>query len=146
MECHGKALFSGTTDRRHCPASALTVMRYIPYTIRLVEARRAISGCKDRKTERFLAGERVNEFEAFADAAAKAPNKLQAAVILGDLRSTPSNRFEALRGDRNGQYSIRINAQYRVCFKWGPHASVPTGTDALQVAGDACDVAFTDYH
>jgi proteic killer suppression protein len=106
----------------------------------------AIAGCRDRKTERFLAGERVREFQAFADAAAKALTKLQAAVILGDLRSPPSNGFEALHGDRSGQYSIRINAQYRVCFKWAPHGLVPAGTDALQVAGDAYDVEITDYH
>ena len=93
----------------------------------------AISGCKDRKTQRFLAGERAKEFQAFADSAAKALTKLQAAIILGDLRSPPSNRFEALHGDRNGQYSIRINARYRVCFKWAAHASIPAGTDALKV-------------
>jgi proteic killer suppression protein len=121
-------------------------MRYITYTIRQVEACVAINGCMDRKTERFLAGKRVKEFQAFAEAAAKALTKLQAAVILGDLRSPPSNRFEALRGDRSGQYSIRINAQYRVCFKWLPHASVSAGTDVLQVAGDAHDVEITDYH
>jgi proteic killer suppression protein len=106
----------------------------------------AISGCKDRKTERFLAGERVEEFQAFADAASRALTKLQAAVILGDLRNPPSNRFEALGGDRRGQYSIRINAQYRVCFKWAPHAPAQTGTDALLASGDAYDVEITDYH
>jgi len=106
----------------------------------------AIIGCRDRKTRRFLAGERVKEFQAYADAAAKALTKLQAASVLGDLRSPPSNRFEALHGDRTGQYSIRINAQYRVCFKWVPHASVPARTDALQASGDADDVEITDYH
>jgi proteic killer suppression protein len=106
----------------------------------------SISGCKDRRTERFLAGERVREFQAFADAAAKALTKIQAAVILGDLRNPPSNRFEALHGDRNGQYSIRINTQYRVCFTWVPRAPVPPETDALQVPGDAYDVEITDYH
>jgi proteic killer suppression protein len=106
----------------------------------------AIIGCKDRKTERFLAGDRVKDFQAFADAAARALTKLQAAVVLADLRNPPSNRFEALRGDRNRQYSIRINAQYRVCFKWAPHAPVPNGTDALLIPGDAYDVEITDYH
>jgi proteic killer suppression protein len=106
----------------------------------------AISGCKDRKTERFLAGERVKEFQAFAEAAAKALTKLQAAIVLGDLRSPPSNRFEALHGDRTGQYSIRVNARHRLCFKWAPHASVPAGTDALQASGDSYDVEITDYH
>jgi proteic killer suppression protein len=106
----------------------------------------AIRGCKDPRTARFLAGERVAAFQSFADAAAKALTKLQAAVVLGDLWAAPSNRFEALRGDRRGQYSIRINAQYRVCFTWVPHESVPIGTDALQAAGDAYDVEITDYH
>lgn len=107
----------------------------------------AIIGCKDRRTERFLAGERVKEFQAFADAAARALTKLQAAILLGDLRNPPSNRFEALGGDRNGQYSIRINQKNRVCFKWVPHAGVPSGTDALQVAGDADAVYIEiDYH
>jgi proteic killer suppression protein len=106
----------------------------------------AIKGCKDRKTGRFLAGERVREFQAFADAAARALTRLQAAVVLGDLRSPPSNRFEALGGDRNGQYSIRINAQWRVCFSWAPHDPVPPDTDALQVPGDADAVEIVDYH
>jgi proteic killer suppression protein len=106
----------------------------------------AILGCKDRRTERFLAGERVPAFQSFAEAAAKALTKLQAAVVLGDLRAPPSNRFEALHGDRSGQYSIRINARYRVCFTWTPHASVPTGTDALLAPGDADDVEIIDYH
>jgi proteic killer suppression protein len=110
------------------------------------EAGVAISGCKDRKTERFLAGERVKEFQNFAEAAAKALTKLQAAVILADLRSPPSNRFEALHGDRNGQFSIRINAQHRVCFKWASHAAGSAGTDALQVPGDTFDVEIADYH
>jgi proteic killer suppression protein len=106
----------------------------------------AISGCKDQKTERFLAGERVKEFQALASAAAKALTKLQAALILNDLRSPPSNKFEALAGTRKGQYSIRINRQYRVCFKWSPHASVPAGTDALQAAGDAYDVEINNHY
>lgn len=106
----------------------------------------AIRNCKDKKTERFLAGNRVKEFEGFADAAERALTKLQAAVVLADLRNPPSNRFEALIGERNGEYSIRINGQYRVCFKWAPHIAAPAGVDALQVSGDAYDVEITDYH
>jgi toxin HigB-1 len=117
----------------------------IPYTIS-AEAVMAITGCKDRRTERFMAGERVKEFQAFADAANKAIIRLQAAVVLGDLRSPPSNRFKAMGGDRQGQYSIRINDQWRVCFTWVPHASVPSEMDALQVPGDADDVEITDPH
>ena len=106
----------------------------------------AIGGCKDKKTARFLAGEPVREFQAFANAAAKALTRIQAAVVLADLRSPAGNRFEALRGDRTGQYSIRINDQYRVCFIWIPHAAIPPQTDALHVAGDAYDVEITDDH
>ena len=106
----------------------------------------AISGCKDKRTEHFLAGRRVKEFESFSEAATKALTKLQAATILADLRSPPSNRFEALMGDRKGQYSIRINKQYRVCFKWAPNASAPAETDALRASGEAYDVEITDYH
>ena len=49
---------------------------------------------------------------------------LDAAMVLDDLRSPPGNRLEALKGDREGQYSIRINQQWRICFVWkenGPH-------------------------
>nr|WP_294543916.1 hypothetical protein [uncultured Rhodopila sp.] len=63
----------------------------------------AITACEDQRTERFLAGERVKEFQVFADAAAKALTRLQAAVVLSDLRTPPSSYFEALGGDRKGQ-------------------------------------------
>lgn len=57
---------------------------------------------------------------------------LDAAVELSDLRDPPGNRLEKLRGDRIGQYSIRINDQYRICFVWRDH--------------DAYEVEITDYH
>lgn len=57
---------------------------------------------------------------------------LDAAESLDDLRVPPGNRLEKLRGDREGQYSIRVNDQWRVCFRWD--------------AGDAHDVEITDYH
>jgi len=57
---------------------------------------------------------------------------LDSALTLDDLKIPPGNRLEKLRGNRQGQYSIRINDQYRICFSWqGP---------------DACDVEITDYH
>ena len=106
----------------------------------------AIGGCKDKRTERFLAGERVPAFQNFAASAAQALTRLQAATMLKDLRNPPSNRFEALRGDRVGQYSIRINAQYRLCFTWVPRATAPPSADTLLVPGDAYDVEIVDYH
>ncbi len=57
---------------------------------------------------------------------------LDAALQLNDLKFPPGNRLERLRGDRQGQYSIRINDQYRVCFVWRGH--------------DAYDVEIVDYH
>ncbi len=57
---------------------------------------------------------------------------LHAATELIDLRSPPSNRLEKLSGDRSGQYSLRINDQWRVCFEW--------------VDGDAYNVEIVDYH
>jgi proteic killer suppression protein len=57
---------------------------------------------------------------------------LDAAGNLEDLRVPPGNRLEKLRGSRQGQHSIRINDQYRICFIWRDH--------------DACDVEITDYH
>ena len=59
-------------------------------------------------------------------------DRLDNAVQLSDLRLPPGNRFEMLSGDRVGQYSIRINAQYRICFGW--------------VDGEATEVEIVDYH
>ncbi len=57
---------------------------------------------------------------------------IDAAINLGDLRIPPNNRLEALKGERKGQHSIRINKQYRVCFKWR--------------SNNAYDVEIVDYH
>lgn len=73
---------------------------------------------RDRRTERFAAGERIREFQAFKEQAERRLDILEAAVTRNDLLLLPSNRFEALGGDRKGQFSIRINQQWRVCFEW----------------------------
>jgi proteic killer suppression protein len=78
-----------------------------------------IKSCHDRRTARFLAGQRVREFDGFVDQARRRLAILAAATRLEDLAGLPSNRLEALRGDRAGQYSIRINQQWRICFRWG---------------------------
>ncbi len=78
----------------------------------------------DRQTEQLFGGEHVRQFAGFARQAEKRLRLLDAAKTLEALHRLPSNRLEALRGDRQGQYSMRINQQWRVCFAWrsdGPH-------------------------
>jgi proteic killer suppression protein len=77
-----------------------------------------IKSFKCRKTERLFHGDRVAAFAGFARQAEKRLRILDAAVRLASLRALPSNRFESLAGDRIGQCSIRINRQWRVCFRW----------------------------
>jgi toxin HigB-1 len=105
-----------------------------------------IRNCKDKRTADFMAGKRIKEFQAFERQAAKALTKLQAATRLIDLRHPPSNRFEALSGNRNGQYSIRINDQWRVCFGWAVTGEVSEDTDRLLLPGEPYDVEIIDYH
>ena len=80
---------------------------------------------RDKRTERFAAGERVPKFEAFKDQAERRLDILEAAVTRKDLMLLPSNRFEALAGDRKGQFSIRINGQWRACFEWPDESDRP---------------------
>lgn len=87
---------------------------------------------KDKATERLASGVRVNEFIAFERVALRKLRQLQIAACLDDLRIPPGNRLEVLKGDRAGQYSIRVNDRYRICFRWTE-------------AGPA-DVEITDYH
>ena len=77
-----------------------------------------IVSCRDRRTKDFAAGRRVKAFSGFERAARMKLDRLEAATDLRDLAALPGNRFEALKGDRKGQYSIRINDQWRVCFRW----------------------------
>ena len=86
----------------------------------------------DKDTERLASGNRVKKFEAIARMALKKLAILDAAVELEDLRTPPGNRLEVLSGDRKGQYSVRINDQYRICFRFQEH--------------QAYDVEIVDYH
>lgn len=91
-----------------------------------------ISSFADKDTELFSQGVRVGRFAAFDRVALRKLRQLQAASTLDDLRVPPGNRLEALKGDRAGQYSIRVNDQFRLCFTWtGDHAD---------------DVEIVDYH
>jgi proteic killer suppression protein len=89
---------------------------------------------RDKRSASFANGERVAAFSGFARQAAKRLEILDAATSLDDLQKLRSNRLEMLRGDRAGQYSIRINAQWRICFSW------PRGARGPQ------DVEIVDYH
>ena len=89
---------------------------------------------RDKRTERFAAGERVKEFQAFKEQAERRLDILETAANRTDLMILPSNRFEALGGDRKGQFSIRINQQWRVCFEW------PEGHDR------PFNIEIADYH
>jgi len=93
-----------------------------------------IQSFRDRATERFARGERVRAFQGFADQAARRLAILNAAPDLAALRALRSNRLEALRGDREEQFSVRINDQWRICFEW------PSG------APGPANVEIVDYH
>jgi toxin HigB-1 len=89
---------------------------------------------RDRQTERFARGERVKEFSGFARQAELRLDRLDAASSLKDLAVLRGNRLESLHGDRAGQYSIRINDQWRICFEWPAGSPGPT------------NVEIADYH
>ena len=89
---------------------------------------------RDKQTKRFAAGEFIRAFQGFESQAERRLAMLSAATSLADLRNMPSNRLEALRGDRAGQCSIRINQQWRICFTWPDGAQGPS------------DVEIVDYH
>ena len=92
-----------------------------------------IKSFKDREAERIFNEERSRRLPAdIQRTALRKLVQLDNAVTLNDLRVPPGNRLEALRGDRRGQHSVRINDQWRICFVW---------TD-----GDAYDVEIVDYH
>lgn len=78
----------------------------------------SIRSFRDQKTEALYRGGRVKEFSGFTRTAERKLQSLDSAESLTDLRAIPGNRLEKLQGGRQGQYSIRINAQWRVCFEW----------------------------
>ena len=73
---------------------------------------------KDKATEAIYLGASVSKWQAIGRQAERRLQILDAATCLDDLKSLPSNRFEKLKGSRKNQYSIRINKQWRICFKW----------------------------
>ena len=90
-----------------------------------------IRSYRDRRTKQFTDGDFVQPFQGFARQGWKRLDILNAATSLNDLAALPSNRLEALRGDRDGQYSIRINQQWRICFEWPAHAPGPLNVEIV---------------
>lgn len=93
-----------------------------------------IRSYRDKRTAQFAQGEFVKAFQGFEAQAARRLSVLNAATSLDTLRALPSNRLEALKGGRAGQYSIRINQQWRLCFEWPAGATGPE------------HVEIVDYH
>ena len=86
----------------------------------------------NRDTERLYRRERVNRFHSFERIALRKLRMLAAATVVHDLKAPPGNRLEKLKGDREGQWSVCINDQWRICFRWED--------------GDGFEVEIVDYH
>lgn len=91
-----------------------------------------IKSFRCRDTEALFAGKRVARFVNFERAALRKLEQLDLAQVIEDMGAPPGNRLEVLNGDRAGQWSVRINDQWRVCFRFEQ--------------GNALDVEITDYH
>jgi proteic killer suppression protein len=89
---------------------------------------------RDDRTRTFADGRLVREFQGFARQAYRRLEILDAATSLNELKALRSNRLEALKGDRAGQYSLRVNMQWRICFEWPRGAAGPS------------QVEIVDYH
>ena len=91
-----------------------------------------IRSFRDKDTEEIFGRRRVRKYQQIASVALRRLVQIDSAEELRDLASPPANRLELLKGNRAGQYSVRINDQYRICFRWK--------------GGHAYDVEIADYH
>ncbi|OGT83055.1 MAG: plasmid maintenance system killer protein [Gammaproteobacteria bacterium RIFCSPLOWO2_02_FULL_61_13] len=89
---------------------------------------------RDKRTREFAEGRFIKAFSGIARQAELKLDQLDAATCLKDIAALPGNRFEALRGSRKGQYSVRINDQWRICFEWPGQSTGPV------------NVEIVDYH
>lgn len=88
---------------------------------------------RDKRTRDFAEGKRVKAFDGIHHKAELKLDQLEVATALADL-NLPGNRLEALKGDRKGQFSVRVNDQWRICFEWPDRSPGPT------------QVEIVDYH
>ncbi len=111
-------------------------MKYLHFTLdvssKWMYTQGMIRSFKDKDSQALYNGKSVKKWKAFIRQAERRLHILDMATSLDDLRNLPSNRFESLKGDRRGQYSIRINRQWRICFRW--------------VKGEPHNVEIIDYH
>ena len=89
---------------------------------------------RDKRTREFADGKYIKAFSGFSRQAELKLDQLEAATSLMDLAVLPGNHFEGLKGNRKGQYSIRINDQWRICFEWPDRSPGPV------------NVEIVDYH
>jgi toxin HigB-1 len=89
---------------------------------------------RDKRSRSFAAGIRVKDFFGIQRAAQLKLDRLESAMSIGDLAALPGNRFESLSGDKKGQYSVRINDRWRICFEWPDGSPGPS------------KVEIVDYH
>ncbi|HEY2383003.1 MAG TPA: type II toxin-antitoxin system RelE/ParE family toxin [Terriglobia bacterium] len=85
---------------------------------------------RGKNTRDFVQGKRVKAFSGIEHAAENTLAQLDAATILADLLR-PGNRFESLKGDRKGQYSVRVNDQWRICFEWPKGSPGPVNVEII---------------
>jgi proteic killer suppression protein len=86
---------------------------------------------RDQRTADFAAGKRIKAFPGIERPARLKLDRLETATSLKDLAGLPGNRFKALKGDREGQYSIRINDQWRICFEWPDRSPGPAKVEII---------------
>jgi len=91
-----------------------------------------IRSFRDRETDKVFRREFSRRFHGIARAAKRKLDHIHAVAVISDLGAIPGNHLEALAGDRLGQYSIRVNQQWRICFRWREP--------------DAFEVEIVDYH
>ena len=86
---------------------------------------------RDKRTRGFAAGKRVKGFLGSERSARLNLDRLEAVAALRDLAALPGNRFEVLKGDRKGQYCIRINDHWRICFEWPARSPGPSNVEII---------------